>query len=54
MDDDAMSSRLNPYISFPGTAREAMEFGGDAPNPDGIMHAQLGVSWMVNVSRPPA
>jgi PhnB protein len=21
-----MSSRLNPYISFPGTAREAMEF----------------------------
>jgi PhnB protein len=53
-----MPSRLNPYINFPGTAREAMEryqqvfggnlnvstfgeFGGDAPNPDQIMHAQL-------------
>jgi len=53
-----MPSRLNPYISFPGTAREAMEFyeevfggslsvntfgelGGDAPNPDALMHAQL-------------
>jgi PhnB protein len=54
-----MPSRLNPYITFPGTAREAMEFyrdvfggelnintfsdfgGQDAPNPDGIMHAQL-------------
>jgi PhnB protein len=29
-----MASRLNPYISFPGTARQAMEFyrgvfGGD-------------------------
>ena len=59
VDTDAMSSRLNPYITFPGTAREAMElykevFGGelnvntfgdfgaqDAPNPEGIMHAQL-------------
>ena len=58
MDDDAMTSRLNPYITFPGTAREAMEFykdvfggelnvntfgefGGDVPNPDGTMHAQL-------------
>ena len=53
-----MASRLNPYISFPGTAREAMEhyrdvfggeltvstfgeFGGEAPNPDGVMHAML-------------
>ena len=53
-----MASRLNPYISFPGTAREAMEFyeqvfggtlnvstfgdfGGEAPNPEGVMHAML-------------
>ena len=53
-----MTSRLNPYISFPGTAREAMEFyrevfggdltlntfgefGGDAPEPDKIMHGML-------------
>ena len=53
-----MPSRLNPYITFPGTAREAIEFyrdvfggdlnintfgdfGDDASNPDGIMHAQL-------------
>ncbi len=53
-----MSSRLNPYITFPGNAREAMqfyeqvfggtltvstfgEFGGDAPNPEGVMHAML-------------
>ena len=52
-----MPSRLNPYISFPGTAREAMEyyesaFGGTlvvntfgeyggSENPEGVMHAQL-------------
>ena len=53
-----MASRLNPYISFPGTAREAMQFyeqvfggtadvstfgdfGGDAPNPDAVMHSML-------------
>lgn len=53
-----MTSRLNPYINFPGNAREAMEFynyvlggtlvvntfgefGGETPNPDGVMHAQL-------------
>jgi PhnB protein len=53
-----MTSRLNPYITFNGNAREAMEFyqnvfggnvsvstfgqlGGDAPEPDKIMHAQL-------------
>jgi PhnB protein len=24
--EDQMTSRLNPYISFPGTARQAMEF----------------------------
>lgn len=52
-----MASRLNPYISFPGTARDAMEFyrgvfGGTltmstfgefgAPAPeDQIMHAML-------------
>src|SRR5262245_26242270 len=71
MDADAMTSRLNPYITFPGNARAALEFykavfggevnvntlrgfggglnlntfgdfgGGDAPIPDGIMHAQL-------------
>ncbi|NKZ68415.1 VOC family protein, partial [Rhodococcus hoagii] len=52
-----MASRLNPYISFPGTARDAMEFYRDvfggtlnmstfgefgAPAPeDQIMHATL-------------
>ena len=52
-----MATRLNPYISFPGNAREAMEFyegifGGtltvatfgeydQQENPDGIMHAML-------------
>ena len=52
-----MATRLNPYLTFDGTAREAMEFYkgvfggeltvntfgeyGDAPNPDGVMHAQL-------------
>jgi PhnB protein len=52
-----MPSRLNPYVSFPGTAREAMEFYeqvfggtlnmntfgdfGGGDNPEGIMHAQL-------------
>ena len=52
-----MPSRLNPYISFPGNAREAMEFYkrvfggtlalstfgeyGGEQNPDGIMHGML-------------
>lgn len=51
-----MTARLNPYISFKGTAREAMEFyrdvlGGEltlstfgefgGQPADGIMHAQL-------------
>ena len=52
-----MPTRLNPYISFPGNAREAMEFYegifggtltvatfgeyGQQENPDGIMHAML-------------
>jgi PhnB protein len=52
-----MSSRLNPYIGFKGTAREAMEFYqqvfggkldvntfgeyGQQDNPEGVMHAQL-------------
>jgi PhnB protein len=50
-------AKLNPYLAFDGNAREAMEFYrdvfggdltvttfgeyGDAPNPDGVMHAQL-------------
>jgi PhnB protein len=52
-----MTSRLNPYISFPGNARKAMEFYkrvfggtlalstfgeyGGEQNPDGIMHGML-------------
>jgi len=53
-----MAALLNPYLSFPGTARQALEFyagvfggessvmtfgdmGGDAPNPEQIMHARL-------------
>ncbi len=54
-----MSSRLNPYISFDGNARSAMEFyesvfggtlslntfgeqvGEDGPDPDKIMHGML-------------
>jgi PhnB protein len=51
-----MSSKLNPYINFRGTAKAAMEFykaalGGTlkmstfaesgVPNEDGIMHAEL-------------
>ena len=51
-----MASRLNPYISFEGTARDAMEtyrdvFGGElnvmsfgdmgGEPADGVMHAQL-------------
>ena len=52
-----MATRLNPYISFAGNARQAMEFyeqvfGGDLrlntfgefgmqDQPDGIMHAML-------------
>ena len=52
-----MTTRLNPYLTFDGNAREAMEFYkgvfggelaintfgeyGDAPNPDGVMHALL-------------
>ena len=52
-----MASRLNPYISFPGNARQAMEFYeqvfggtlrlntfgefGAEENPDGIMHGML-------------
>ena len=52
-----MASRLNPYISFNGTARQAMEFykdvfGGELnintfgeygqqDNADGVMHAML-------------
>jgi PhnB protein len=50
-------ARLNPYLTFDDNARQAMEFYrdvfggelavstfgeyGDAPNPDGVMHAQL-------------
>lgn len=52
-----MATTLNPYLTFDGDAREAMEFYaaafggdlevstfgeyGDAPNADGVMHAQL-------------
>ena len=52
-----MATRLNPYLNFDGNARQAMEFYkqvfggdlqintfgeyGDAPNPDGVMHAML-------------
>jgi PhnB protein len=54
-----MTSRLNPYLAFSDTARQAMEFyrevfggeltlstfgeygGGDGPDADKIMHAQL-------------
>ena len=53
-----MTSRLNPYITFAGNARQAMEFyksalggelamntfaefGGDGPDGDKIMHANL-------------
>ena len=45
-----MTSRLNPYITFDGDAREALEYyksmfgelgGQDTPNPDRIMHGML-------------
>ena len=45
-----MASRLNPYLSFDNTARQAMEFyrdvfgefgQADSPDADKIMHAQL-------------
>jgi PhnB protein len=55
-----MATRLNPYISFAGNARQAMEFYeqvfggtltlstfgefGGDDNPDGIMHAMLETS----------
>lgn len=55
-----MATKLNPYLTFDGDARAAMEFYasvlggdleistfgeyGDAPNPDGVMHATLETS----------
>jgi PhnB protein len=60
-----MASRLNPYISFPGTAREAMEFyesvfgGGTVVMPlerqmwgddFGMLVDRFGIQWMVNIA----
>src|SRR5207244_216330 len=53
-----MTSRLNPYISFDGDARRAMEFYqegfGGARWGDGFgMGAdRVGVPWMVNLAQP--
>ena len=56
-----MASRLNPYISFAGNARQAMEsykrvFGGTLTlNTFGEFGAcvdQFGITWMVNIGQP--
>jgi uncharacterized glyoxalase superfamily protein PhnB len=37
-----MTSRLNPYLNFNGTARQA------------LCVDKFGTSWLVNISQPPA
>jgi PhnB protein len=63
-----MTSRLNPYISFGGDARQAMEFYkevlggtltlstfGESGAPDTPeADNQFGIGWMVNIGQPQA
>lgn len=59
-----MATRLNPYLTFRDTAREAIEFypsvfGGElatSPWGDrfGMFTDTFGVSWLVNISGSPS
>jgi uncharacterized glyoxalase superfamily protein PhnB len=60
-----MASRLNPYLNFDGTARQALELavGGTVTMPlakqvwgdeFGMCTDQFGTDWLVNISQPPA
>ena len=58
-----MASRLNPYLNFNGTARQALEFYNDVFGGEltlstfaefGMCADKFGISWLVNISQPQA
>jgi uncharacterized glyoxalase superfamily protein PhnB len=43
--------RVNPYLTFNGDCREALQFHADTPRPAprfGMLTGKFGIPWMLN------